>query len=74
MVKLASLLALAAGIALFYVGYERDQSLAGRTDKALSSLGQSIDGTPRATTQMRYYAGGVALVVAGAIGLGLVRK
>jgi len=74
MCKLLSILALIGGIWLVYMGYERQQSLAGKTENTLSTLGQKIDGGDHTTTFMKYYAAGAVLVAGGAFGLGVVRK
>jgi hypothetical protein len=72
--KIIALAALIAGAWLVYTGYERGQSLAGKTADSLSKLGQRIDGGDHMTDQTKYYLGGAALLVGGALGLGLVRK
>jgi threonine/homoserine/homoserine lactone efflux protein len=71
---LFSILALAGGIWLIHMGYERQESLAGRTDNTLSKLGQKIDGDGHLTTHMKYYIAGTVLVIGGTLGLGIVRK
>lgn len=72
--KLLSALALAAGIWIIYMGYVRQHSLAGKADGTLSSLGQKIDGGDHTPAHVKYYAAGAVLAVAGAIGLGLIRR
>jgi hypothetical protein len=74
MSKLLSAVALAAGIWLIYLGYERQQSIAGKTDSTLSSIGQKIDGQGRTPTHVVYYVSGAVLALAGALGLGIVKK
>jgi hypothetical protein len=74
MSKLLSAAAFAAGLWLIYLGYERQQSIAGKTDSTLSSIGQRIDGQGRTPTHVVYYATGAVLLVAGAFGLGIVKK
>jgi hypothetical protein len=74
MSKVISLLALVAGIWLIYMGYERQQSLAGSTDNALSNIGQRIDGSAHLTTQLKYYIAGTVLTIGGVFGLGIVKK
>ena len=69
-----SLIALIAGVWLIYLGYERAGSLEGKADNALSKIGQRIDGGDHPTTHLKYYVAGAALVLGGAVGLGLVRK
>src|ERR1700691_1321450 len=44
MSKVLSVLALAGGIWLLYLGYERQISIAGKADRTLSRLGTAIDG------------------------------
>jgi threonine/homoserine/homoserine lactone efflux protein len=74
MTKVLSLLALLAGAWLVYLGYERQQSIAGRADSTLSSLGQRIDGGDHTPTHVKYYVAGTVLLVIGAFGVGIVKK
>ena len=74
MSKLFSIAALVLGIWLIYLGYERQQSLAGKTEDSLSKISQKVDGGDYMTTQVKYYAFGTVLVVGGAFGLRLVKK
>jgi hypothetical protein len=74
MPKLLSSAALVAGIWLIYLGYEREHSVAGKTDSTLSAIGQRIDGGAHAPTHVVYYVSGAVLAVAGAFGLGIVKK
>jgi hypothetical protein len=74
MTKLLSAAALLVGLWLIYLGYERQQSIAGKTDSTLSSIGQRIDGQPHTPTHMVYYASGAVLMIGGAFGLGILRK
>jgi len=74
MQKLLSVLAIAAGLALVYAGYVRQNSLAGRTDASLSRLGERLDGAQHAPTHVKYYAAGALLLAAGSMGLGLVKR
>ena len=74
MSKFLSLLALAGGIWLIYLGYERQLSLAGRADRTFSRLGAAIDGSDHTPTHTKYYIAGSVLAVAGVFGLGLIRK
>ncbi|HEY4989961.1 MAG TPA: DUF3185 family protein [Opitutaceae bacterium] len=71
---LISISALIAGLCLIYMGYERQQSLAGKADTSLSHLGQKIDGGDHTPTHLKYYIAGSLLAVGGAFGLGIVRK
>ena len=72
--KPLSIAALAAGIWLVYMGHERQESLAGRADASLSSLGEKLDGSGHVPTHVKYYAAGLILVAGGALGLGLVKR
>ena len=74
MSKLLSAAALLVGVWLIYLGYERQQSIAGKTDSTLSAIGQRIDGEGHTPMHVVYYASGGVLVVAGAFGLGIIRK
>ena len=74
MSKVISIVALAAGIWLVYLGYERQQSVAGKAADSLSKIGQKLDGGDHMTTQTKYYVIGTVLVVGGAFGLGIVKK
>jgi glyoxylase-like metal-dependent hydrolase (beta-lactamase superfamily II) len=74
MSKLLSAAAFAAGIWLIYLGYERQQSIAGKTDSTLSAIGQRIDGEGHTPTHIVYYAAGAVMFAAGAYGLGIVKK
>jgi hypothetical protein len=74
MQKLLSAVALAAGLWLIYLGYERQHSIAGRTDSTLASIGQRIDGEGRTPTHVVYYATGAVLLAAAAFGLGIISK
>jgi Protein of unknown function (DUF3185) len=71
---LLSLAALIAGLLLVYMGYERQHSLAGTADNTFSAIGQRIDGADHTPTHLKYYIAGALLTVAGAFGLGIVRK
>jgi hypothetical protein len=72
--KLISLAALAAGLWLVYMGHERQESFAGRTDSSLAKLGDRLDGDGPMPKHVKFYAAGFILIAAGALGLGLVRK
>lgn len=72
--KIISLAALVLGAWLLYTGHDREHSLAGKADSSLSRLGTKIDGEERMPTHEKYYIAGIALVLGGAVGLGLVRK
>jgi Protein of unknown function (DUF3185) len=74
MKTLLSLAAVIGGLWLVYLGYERQQSLAGKADSSLSKLGQSVDGGEHTPTHVKYYIAGAVLLAGGAIGIGVVRK
>jgi hypothetical protein len=60
------LLALAAfvgGLWLFYAGYGRSLSLAGKTEVGLSYMQTGFDGKARVPTHRWMYAGGLALLI-----------
>ena len=69
-----SLMAVIGGIWLIYLGHERQESLAGKADNALSSIGQKLDGGGHPTTHLKYYVAGTVLAIGGVVGLGLVRR
>ena len=72
--RLLCAVAIAAGLWLAYLGYERQQSVAGRADSVVARVGQSINGSASPALHVRYYAGAAILIAGGALGLGLVRK
>lgn len=72
--NLISVLAIAAGIWLLYLGYVRQNSLAGQADNSLSRIGQKIDGGDHTPTHIRYYAVGALLLVCGSVGLAPSRR
>jgi hypothetical protein len=74
MSKLLSIAALVLGIWLIYLGYERQQSLAGKTEDSLSKISQKVDGGDHMSTHVKYYVFGTVLVVGGVFGLRLVKK
>jgi hypothetical protein len=74
MCKLLSLVALVVGIWLVYLGYERQQSLAGKAENTMASIGQKIDGGDHTTSYVKYYVAGAVLVLGGSFGLGIVRR
>lgn len=60
------ILALAAfggGLWCLYAGYERDASLAGKTEKGLTYLKTGIDGRTRVLTAHQLYSAGLLLVL-----------
>lgn len=70
MKTILAVLAVGAGGALMYAGYERQHSLAGRAESGAAELGTKIDGEPRVADHVWYYTGGGALVLGGLLGLG----
>jgi threonine/homoserine/homoserine lactone efflux protein len=74
MCKVLSVAALAGGLWLLYLGYERQESLAGSAESAVARIGQKVDGTDRLTEANEYYVAGAILTLAGVIGLGVFRK
>jgi hypothetical protein len=73
MQKALSLVAVAAGIALFVAGYRRGHSIVGHADSAFSDLGAKFDSNPHATRQARFYVAGALLVAGGLVGYGVAR-
>jgi hypothetical protein len=71
---LISLAALAGGIWLITLGYNRQHSLVGKADASLATLGTKVDGEGHIPTHVKYYAAGAILAVGGALGLGLIKK
>jgi threonine/homoserine/homoserine lactone efflux protein len=74
MSKFLSVLALAGGIWLIYLGYERQISIAGHADRTLSRLGTAIDGGDHTPTHTKYYIAGALLALVGVFGLGIVKS
>jgi threonine/homoserine/homoserine lactone efflux protein len=74
MLKLLSLLALAGGLWLLYLGYERQQSFAGSADQTLSKLGQKLDGGDHMTDATKFYLAGTVLTFGGIVGLGIFKR
>jgi hypothetical protein len=74
MSKFLSVLALASGIWLIYLGYERQISIAGRADRTLSRLGTAIDGGDHTPTHTKYYIAGALFALGGVFGFGIVKK
>lgn len=72
--KLTAFVALAIGVYLIYMGYQRQESFAGKADKTFTSIGDKFDGGPRVTTQTEYYAAGAVLTIGGVVGLGIIRR
>ncbi|HZZ19772.1 MAG TPA: DUF3185 family protein [Opitutaceae bacterium] len=74
MKKLIALVAAAAGVWLLYMGYQRQESLAGKADKTVTTIGNKIDGGTRISTEAQYYAAGAVLTIGGVVGLGIIRR
>ena len=69
MKMIIALIAIAIGGWLLYAGYQRQDSLAGRAESAISDVGRQIDGETRMPEHIWYYIGGGVLIVAGLVGL-----
>jgi threonine/homoserine/homoserine lactone efflux protein len=73
MFKFIALIALVGAAVLFYLGYQRSQSVAGAAAQTVANVHQSIDGKAGLTQQQEYYIGGAVLAVLGVIGLAVRR-
>lgn len=62
---LQALAALGAGLWFFYSGYEREVSLAGRTETGLTYLKTGVDGRTRVLTHHWRYGAGLLLCIGG---------
>ena len=60
---LVALAAFAGGLWFFYSGYEREVSLAGKTETGLTYLKTGIDGKTRVLTHHWRYGAGFVLVI-----------
>lgn len=60
---LLALTAFGAGLWLFYGGYEREVSLAGKTETGLTYLKTGVDGKTRVLTHHWHYGAGLILVI-----------
>jgi len=60
---LLALTAFVGGLWLFYAGYGRGLSLAGKTETGLGYVKTGLDGQTRVPTHRWYYAGGLALII-----------
>jgi hypothetical protein len=58
-----ALAALGAGLWLLYGGYEREVSLAGKTETGLVYLKTGIDGKTRVLTHHWHYGAGLILII-----------
>jgi len=74
MCKVLSVAALAGGLWLLYLGYERQESLTGSAENTVARIGQKVDGNAHVTQANEYYLAGAVLAVAGVLGLGIFRK
>jgi Protein of unknown function (DUF3185) len=70
---LLSVLAVMGGLWLLYLGYERQISLAGRTDRTFSRMGTAIDGGDHTPLHTKYFVAGAVLLACGSVGLGFRR-
>ncbi len=66
MKKIVAVLLIAAGGWLLYAGYQRGDSLAGRTKSTFTELKNDIDGKSRIPGHVKFYLGGAVLLAAGA--------
>ncbi len=57
---------IAAGGYLLYVGHRRAESVAGIAERTGKDIANAFDGKTRQPEHLYYYAGGGALIVAGA--------
>ena len=60
---LLALVAFGGGLWCFYAGYEREVSLAGKTEKGLTYLKTGVDGKTRVLTSHQLYGAGLVLVI-----------
>jgi hypothetical protein len=67
MKTIIGLVLIIAGIALFFLGMNRKDSLAGRAAEASTSVANSIDGGVRTPKHVGYMVGGGALVLVGIV-------
>lgn len=65
MKTILGIILIVAGIALFFQGLNRKDSLAGQLDKAGTSIANTVDGGTRTTKHVGYMIGGGALALAG---------
>lgn len=54
-----------AGVALFFQGLNRKDTIAGQLDRAGTAIANSVDGGARTTKHVGYMVGGGALAIAG---------
>lgn len=60
---LVALAAFAGGLWCFYAGYEREASLAGKTETGLTYVKTGLDGKTRVLTHHWQYGAGLVLVI-----------
>jgi hypothetical protein len=60
---LLALSAFGGGLWCFYAGYEREVSLAGKTEKGLTYLKTGLDGKTRILTSHQLYGAGCVLLI-----------
>ena len=65
MKTIIGLVLIIAGIALFFQGLNRKDTLAGQLDRAGTRIANSVDGGVRTTKHVGFMVGGGALVLAG---------
>jgi len=73
MIKPIAIIALAVAAVLFYLGYQRGQSVAGATAQTVANVHDSINGKAGLTEAQEYYIGGGVLALVGVIGLAVRR-
>lgn len=67
MKTILGLVLIIAGIALFFQGLNRKDSLVGRASEAGTNIANSIDGGTRTPKHVGYMVGGGALVLVGIV-------
>jgi hypothetical protein len=65
MKTILGLILIVAGVALFFQGLNRKDTLAGALDKAGTNIANSVDGGARTPKHVGYMVGGGALFIAG---------
>jgi hypothetical protein len=65
MKKILGIVLILGGGWLVYTGYNRAESIAGKTAAGLVDLKNEIDGKARVADHVWYYAGGAVLIIAG---------
>jgi hypothetical protein len=65
MKTILGLILIIAGIALFFQGLNRKESVAGALDRAGTSIANTVDGGARTPKHVGFMVGGGALVLAG---------